>query len=120
MVVSVSLSGESVSYSGIDGAGQRRERVWSSAQVPSPPHGGEIIDHPGCVAFIHSFIHPKTLRMTGRRAFGKLGGVTRHPRISAKKILTSHQAEGSLMVLQSREKGGRDVASNPLEPKGPT
>lgn len=56
MVVSVSLSGVSVSYSGIDGAGQRTEREWSSAQVPSPPHGGEILDHPGCVAFIHSFI----------------------------------------------------------------
>lgn len=47
MVVSVSFSGVSVSYSGIDGAGQRTERrQLSTGPHPTPP--SPSTGHPGC------------------------------------------------------------------------
>lgn len=59
MVVSVSFRGVSVSYSGIDGAGQRTERGGCSAEVPNLTYLLPVVPS------------RKTLRVTRRRTFEK-------------------------------------------------
>lgn len=108
MVVSVSFSGVSVSYSGIDGAGRREERVWSSAPGPDPAH------------HLPSMLSLRMLRTPGRGTFGKGSArVTRPPSLSAKEVLTSDLPEGSFKVQKSLGKGGSGVANSPHESKVP-
>lgn len=104
MVVSVSFSGVSVSYSGIDGAGQRTERRELSKgpkPLSSPPSR-----HSGCLEG----------RCLGK---GRMR-VTWHPRLSAKEALTSNLPVGSFKVQKSLEKGRNDVAGNPRESRSST